>query len=166
MLESISNKLQAPLGDLEERLDSFIHESDQLRKQVAALERENLRREAQELLSRVQDVEGTKVLAAQTSAGSADAMREMGDWLKAKLSSGVIVLAAVHNDRPTIIAMVTPDLVPRGLHAGNIAKETASVVEGGGGGRPEIAQAGGRRADKLDEALRRVPEVVRKGVNS
>ncbi len=166
MLQSISSKLQTPLGDLEERLDSFIQESDQLRKRVAALERESLRREAQELLSRVQGVEGMKVLAAQTSAGSADAMREMGDWLKSKLSSGVIVLAAVHNDRPTIIAMVTPDLVLRGLHAGNIAKETASVVEGGGGGRPEIAQAGGRRADKLDEALRRVPEVVRKGVNS
>ena len=166
MLESISNKLQTPLGDLEERLDSFIQESDQLRKRVAALERESLRREAQELLSRVQDVEGMKVLAAQTSAGSADAMREMGDWLKAKLSSGVIVLAAVHNDRPTFIAMVTPDLVLRGLDAGNIAKETASVVDGGGGGRPEIAQAGGRRADKLDEALQRVPEVVRKGVNS
>ena len=166
MLESISNKLQTPLGDLEERLDSFIRESDLLRKRVAALERESLRREAQELLSRVQDVEGVKVLAAQTSAGSADAMREMGDWLKAKLSSGVIVVAAVHNDRPTIIAMVTPDLVLRGLHAGNIAKETASVVGGGGGGRPEIAQAGGRRADKLDEALRRVTEVVRKGVRS
>ncbi|MCE2462974.1 MAG: alanine--tRNA ligase [Dehalococcoidia bacterium] len=166
MLESISNKLQTPLGDLEERLDSFIRESDQLRKRVAALERESLRREAQELLSRVQDVEGMKVLAVQTSAGSADAMREMGDWLKARLSSGVIVLAAVHNDRPTIIAMVTPDLVLRGLHAGNIAKETASVVEGGGGGRPEIAQAGGRRADKLGEALQRVSEVVRKGVGS
>ena len=166
MLESISSKLQTPLGDLEERLDSFIRESDQLRRQVAALERESLRREAQELLSRVQDVEGMKVLAAQTSASSADAMRDMGDWLKSKLSSGVIVLAAVHNDRPTIIAMVTPDLVDRGLHAGNIAKETASVVEGGGGGRPEIAQAGGRRADKLDEALRRVPEVVRKGVGA
>ena len=164
LLESISHKLQTPLGDLEERLDSFIRESDQLRKQVAALERENLRREAQQLLTRVQQVDGMKVLAARTSASSADAMREMGDWLKTKLSSGIIVLAAVHNDRPTIIAMVTPDLVSKGLHAGNIARETASVVEGSGGGRPEIAQAGGRRADKLDEALRRVPEVVGKGL--
>ena len=165
LLESISQKLQVPLGDLEGRLDSYIQESDRLRKQVAALERENLRREAQELLTRVQQVDGMKVLAAKTSASSADAMREMGDWLKAKLSSGIIVLAAVHNGRPTIIAMVTPDLVLKGLHAGNIARETASVVEGGGGGRPEIAQAGGRRADKLDEALRQVPEVVRKGLS-
>jgi alanyl-tRNA synthetase len=165
LLDSLSQKLQTPLADLEARLDGFIQDGDRLRKRVEALERDNLRREARDLLGRVQDVDGVQVLAARTSATSADAMREMGDWLKAKLSSGIIVLAAVHNGRPTIIAMVTPDLVLKGLHAGNIARETASVVEGGGGGRPEIAQAGGRRADKLDEALRQVPEVVRKGLS-
>ena len=161
LLESLSNKLQTPLVDLEMRLDSFIEDVDRLRKQVAALERDNLRREAQELLPRVQDVDGMKVLAAKTSASSAEAMREMGDWLKTRLSSAVIVLAAVQENRPTIVAMVTPDLIARGLHAGNIARETARVMGGGGGGRPDMAQAGGRRADKLDEALGRVPEVVR-----
>ena len=164
LLESISQKLQTPLVDLESRLDSYMQDVDLLRKQVAALERENLRREAHELLSRVQDVDGMKVLAARTSASSAEAMREMGDWLKARLSSAVIVLAAVQNNRPAIVAMVTPDLVAKGLHAGNIARETALVMEGGGGGRPEMAQAGGRRADKLDEALGRVAEVVRRSL--
>ena len=162
LLESISHKLQTPVADLEMRLTSFMDEMDRLRKQVDALERERLRREAQELLSRVQTVDGTKVLAAKTSASSVEAMREMGDWLKARLSSAVIVLAAVQDNRPTLIAMVTPDLVDKGHHAGNIARETARVMDGGGGGRPEMAQAGGTRADKLDEALRRVPEVVRK----
>ena len=143
-------------------MDSFIQEVDHLRKQVAALERENLRREAQDLLARVMEVDGMKVLAAKTSASSAEAMREMGDWLKARLSSAVIVLGAVKDNQPTIVTMITPDLVARGLHAGNIAKEAARVMEGGGGGRPEMGQAGGKRADKLEEALRRVPEVVRK----
>ena len=164
LLESISHKLETPLVDLEARLDAFIQDGDRLRKQVAALEREKLRREAQELVGRVQDVDGVKVLATRTSASSADAMREMGDWLKEKLSSAVIVLAAVHDNRPTIVAMVTPDLVARGVHAGDIARETAQVMEGGGGGRPEMAQAGGKRADKLDEALGRVPEMVRKSL--
>ena len=106
---------------------------------------------------------GIKVLAARTTAASSDAMLEMGDWLKERMSSAVIVLGAVQNGRPNIVSMVTSDLIPRGLHAGNIAKETAQVMDGGGGGRPEMAQAGGKRADKLDEALARVAEVVRKG---
>ena len=162
LLENLSKKLQTPLVDLETRLDSFIDDVDRLRKRVSTLERESLRREAQGLLVGVQDVDGMKVLAARTSAGSVEAMREMGDWLKERLASSVIVLGAVQNDRPTVVAMVSPDLVARGLHAGNIAGETARVMEGGGGGRPEMAQAGGKRADKLDEALGRVAEVVRK----
>ena len=165
LLESISQKLQTPLVDLEARLDAFVQDADRLRKQVEGLEREKLRKEAQELLLTVQDVDGVKVLTARTSASSADAMREMGDWIKEKLSSAVVVLAAVHDNRPNIVAMVTPDLVARGLHAGNIVKETAKVMEGGGGGRPEMAQAGGKRADKLGEALRMVPELVRKGLD-
>ena len=162
LLESLSNKLQTPLVDLEARLDSFMEDADQLRKRLAVLERDNLRREAQDILGRVQDVDGMKVLAVKTSATSPEAMRDMGDWLRERLASAVIVLAAVQDGRPIIVSMVTPDLVAKGLHAGEIAKETARVVDGDGGGRPEIGQAGGKRADKLDEALRRVPEVVRK----
>ena len=166
LLESMSRKLQTPLGDLDARLDSFIIDFDALRKRAEALERENLRRESQDLLGRVQDVEGIKVLAARTSAASADAMLEMGDWLKERMASGVIVLAAVQDGRPNVVAMVTSDLVAKGLHAGTIAKETAQVMDGGGGGRPEMAQAGGKRADKLDEALSRVTELVRKGARA
>ena len=88
-------------------------------------------------------------------------MREMGEFLKAKLSSLVIVLGAVVDGNPLLISMVTPDLVARGLHAGNIVRDTAKVVGGGGGGRPEMAQAGGRQANKLDEALRGVVGLVR-----
>lgn len=162
LLESISRKLETPMADLEMRLDGFIQDVDRLRKQLTAVERESLRREAQELLSRTQDVDGTRVLAARTSASSVEAMREMGDWLKAKLDSAVIVLAAVQEGRPILVTMVTPDLVAKGVHAGNIARETARVMKGSGGGRPELAQAGGKRADKLEEALRGVPDTVRK----
>ena len=162
LLESLSRKLETPLADLEMRMDSFIQDADHLRKQLAAMERESLRKEAGEILPTVQDVDGTKVLAARTSASGPEAMREMGDWLKDRLSSAVIVLASVRDNRPTIVAMVTPDLVARGINAGNIARETARIMDGGGGGGPEMAQAGGKRADKLDEALGGVPELVRK----
>ena len=164
-LNAISQKLQTPVSGLEARLDSFLQESEYLKRRLAASERTALRAEAEGLLDRVTDVDGVKVIAGRTSAGSAEAMREMGDFLKAKLSSAVVVLSAVIDGSPSLVAMVTPDLVDRGVHAGNLARDTAKVMGGGGGGRPEMAQAGGRQVEKLDEALRGVPERVRSSLS-
>jgi alanyl-tRNA synthetase len=164
-LEALSQRLQTPVADLEERLDSFISDTEDLRRRLAALERSTLRSEAEEILGRVVDVDGVKVVAARTSAPGPEAMREMGDFLKAKLSSVVVMLGSVVDGSPILIAMVTPDLVDKGLHAGNLARDTAKVVGGGGGGRPDMAQAGGRDAGKLDEALSGVPELVRQSLS-
>ena len=164
-LSAISQKLQTPVSGLEARLDSFLQESEELKRRLAASERTALRAEAEGLLDRVVDVDGVKVIAGRTSAGSAEAMREMGDFLKAKLSSAVVVLSAVIDGSPSLVAMVTPDLVDRGVHAGNLSRDTAKVMGGGGGGRPEMAQAGGRQVEKLDEALRGVPERVRSSLS-
>jgi alanyl-tRNA synthetase len=164
-LENLSRKLQTPVTDLETRLDSFLRDTEDLKRRLAALERSALRSEAEDLLTRVLDVDGVKVVAGRTSATSPDAMREMGDFLKARLSSVVLVLSAVIDGNPLLVGMVTPDLVERGVHAGNVVRDTAKVMGGGGGGRPEMAQAGGRNVEKLDEALRGVPEVVRQSLS-
>jgi alanyl-tRNA synthetase len=164
LLYNIAKRLETPVADVEGRLQSFLDEMASLRKRVSELERQSLRSEAQELLGKVQQVDGINVLAARTSANSVEALREMGDWLKAKLSSAVLVLAISQNGSPLLVSMVTPDLVKRGLHAGNIVRETAKVVGGGGGGRPDTAQAGGKRMDKLKEALDGVAELVRREV--
>jgi alanyl-tRNA synthetase len=164
-LETLSQKLQTPVADLEARLDTFMQENDDLRKQLEGFQKTSLRGEAEELLGQVQDVDGVKVVAGRTSAGSADGMREMGDFLKDKLGSVVVALAAVVEGSPILITMVTPDLVERGLHAGNIARDTAKVMGGGGGGRPEMAQAGGKQPEKVDEALSGVPALVRQGLS-
>ena len=162
-LESLARMLQTPVGDLESRLDSYIQDTEELRRRVASLERNSLRAEAEALLSQVQDIDGVKLVAGRTSANSAEAMREMGDFLKAKLSSVTVALGAIVNGNPLLVTMVTPDLVEKGLHAGNIARDAARVMGGGGGGQPEMAQAGGRQADKLDDALRRVAELIVQG---
>jgi alanyl-tRNA synthetase len=164
-LEALSQKLQTSVVDLESRLDSFMQENNDLRKQLEGFQKTSLRGEAEELLGQVQDVDGVKVVAGRTSAGSADGMREMGDFLKDKLGSVVLVLVAVVDGNPILITMVTPDLVERGLHAGNIARDTAKVMGGGGGGRPEMAQAGGKQPEKVDEALNGVPALVRQGIS-
>ena len=142
-----------------------MQENDDLRKQLEGFQKTSLRDEAEELLKQVQDVDGAKVVAGRTSAASADGMREMGDFLKDKLGSVVVALAAVVEGSPILITMVTPDLVERGLHAGNLARDTAKVMGGGGGGRPEMAQAGGKQPEKVDEALSRVPALVRQGLS-
>jgi len=164
-LDALSQKLSTPVADLEARLDSFISDTEDLKRRLAALERSTLRSEAEDILGRVVDVDGIKVVAARTSAPSPEAMREMGDFLKSKLSSVVVMLGSVVEGSPILIAMVTPDLVDKGLHAGNLARDTAKVVGGGGGGRPDMAQAGGRDASNLDAALSGVPELVRQSLS-
>ena len=108
----------------------------------------------------MQEVKGVKLLAAHVDASSNDALREMTDWLRDRMGSGIVVLGAVLNDRPAIVAAVTPDLVGKGFHAGNIVKKVAALVGGSGGGRPELAQAGGKDASKLDEAMKAVAGLV------
>ena len=166
LLQRISGRFETPVADLEDRLEGFISDMRALRRQVAQLERKNLRMEAQGLLGQVREAKGVKVLAARTSAGSVEALRDMGDWLKAKLGSGVLVLAMTQNGRPMLVSMVTPDLVKRGLNAGNIVRETAHKLGGGGGGRPESAQAGGKRLDMLPQALAGVVDLVEREVKS
>ena len=161
-LDRLAQQLQTPVVDLESRLESFMEDADQVRRRLATLERESLRREAQGLLESVADVDGVKVLAGRTSAASADAMREMGDFLKTRLESSVLVLGGIVEDRPTLVAMISDDLVSQGLNAGNIVKEAAQVMGGGGGGRPNLAQAGGRHADRLDASLQSVADIVRR----
>ena len=164
-LQAISQKLQAPVHELEARLEAYMADTDVLRHRLAEAERIGLRSEAETLLERVQDVDGVKLVANTTSAHNVEAIREMGDFLKQKLGSAVIALGAVVNDAPVIITMITPDLVERGLHAGNIARDAAKVMGGGGGGRPDMAQAGGRQADRLGAALDGVARLVREGLN-
>ena len=160
-LESLARKLQTPVVDLESRLDSFIQETDELRRRLAALERGNLRVEAETLLSQAQDINGVTLIAGRTSANGAEGMREMGDFLKQRQPSAVIALGAVVNGNPLLVTMVTKDLTGQGLHAGNIAREAAKLMGGGGGGQAEMAQAGGRDASNLDNALNRVADLVR-----
>ncbi len=129
---------------------------------IARLRREAARRDFESLLSQVLDVNGVPVLATQVEAADMETLREMTDWFRDRLSSGVIVLGAVMNDKPGFVAAVTPDLVERGLHAGKLVKAAAQIAGGGGGGRPAMAQAGGRDASKLKEALGIVPDLIGK----
>ena len=164
-LERLAHRLQTPVVDLETRLDAFMEETGELRRRLADLERSSLRAEAEALLQRVVEIEGVKVVVGRTSAGTPDGMREMGDFLRDKLGSVAVVLGTVGDGGPVLVAMVTPDLVERGVNAATIAQDTAKIMGGGGGGRPDMAQAGGRQPEKLDEALNGVVGLVQRSLN-
>ncbi len=165
--ERVAQTLQASPAEVEERVQTLMAELDNLQREQEAMERRLSLQAAEGLLTQAQDVDGVTVLSAHAAAASADSLREVGDYLRDKLGSGVVVLGAVVNDRPMLVAMVTRDLIDsRGLNASDIARGAARVVGGGGGGRPDVAQAGGRDASKLDEALAQVPGLVREAAAS
>ena len=161
LVEGVARELQTSSADVEDRLQRLLDENAALRRERDRLRRRISLQSAESLLDSSVTVEGVPVLAVKVDVETVEALREMGDWLRDKMGSGVVVLGAVVNERPSFIAMVTQDLLPTGLDASNIVKTAAKEVQGGGGGRPDVAQAGGRRADKLDDALALVPTLVK-----
>ena len=157
---AVASLLNTSVAGVEERVKGLLEELDAARRANEVLERRASAQSAHGLLDLKQDVDGVTVLASSVEASNVDAMRDMGDWLRDKLGSGVVVLGAVIGGRPVLVAMVTPDLVSRGHSASDIVKGAAKAIGGGGGGRPDVAQAGGRRADGLEEALGLVHRLV------
>jgi alanyl-tRNA synthetase len=161
-LEDASRKIGGGRGDLIARIDALIAERDGLQKRVERMERSLASAPAgDQIAGTAIDVDGVKVLASQVDLPSVDALRYRADALRKTMPSGVAVLGTVIDGRPQFVAIVSPDVIPKGPKAGEILKRVAAVAGGGGGGRPEMAQGGGKDASKIKEALAIVPEAVR-----
>ncbi|MCK6577096.1 MAG: alanine--tRNA ligase [Anaerolineae bacterium] len=152
-LNQISAQLSAQPEQISARLSALQDELSGARKQIAALQRELTRQHFQALLGSIETINGKQVLIAQISDVPLDMLREMSDWFRGAVRSGVMVLGSIIDGKPQLFVTVTDDLTKQGVHAGNLVKQIAAVVEGGGGGRPNMAQAGGRNAGKLPDAL-------------
>ncbi len=152
-LEKVARLVQSSPDEVEGKVAALLADLGREQKRALSLELELSKRIAESLVSKVETVEGIPVLAARVSASSMGMLRQIGDLLKERLGSAVIVLGAVWGDKPNFVAMVTPDLVARGLNAGQIVKQVAWVTGGGGGGRPGLGQAGGKDKEKLEEAI-------------
>ncbi len=146
--------------ELDRKVQDTLDQLQAAQKELTRIRREVARRDFETLMDSVQTISGVPVVAAQVSVADVDAMREITDWYRARVHSGVIVLGAAIDGRPQIVAAVTEDLTGRGLHAGKLAGAVAKVVGGGGGGKPTLAQAGGRDSKRLAEALVLVPRLV------
>jgi len=159
-LRTTAAYLDCPMDEVDRKVLTLLDEVRSSQKESARLRREIARRDFESLLSFTKEVKGVKVLAAQVEADTMETLREMSDWFRDRLGSGVIVLGAAMDGRPGFVAAVTPDLVERGLHAGQLVKAVAQVVGGGGGGKPTLAQAGGKDVGKVGEALQIVPDLI------
>jgi len=146
--------------ELDRKVQDTLEQLQTAQKELARTRRQMAQHDFEALMNTVQTVSDVPVLAAQVSVADVDAMREMTDWYRARVHSGVVVLGATIEGRPQIVAAVTEDLTQRGLHAGKLAGSVAKVVGGGGGGKPTLAQAGGRDPKRLAEALALVPGLV------
>ena len=159
-LEAVAGQLRSTALDAPARVVALQAELDDARKRLAQIERQASAGSAAGLAEQAQQVAGVSVVAGRIDVASADALREAGDEVQRHLGSGVVVLGAVAEERPVFVAMVSDDLIEGGLHAGNLIRDIAKLAGGGGGGKPHMAQAGGKDADKLDEALSAVPAIV------
>ncbi|HFQ80439.1 MAG TPA: alanine--tRNA ligase [Desulfobacterales bacterium] len=145
--------------ELPERVKNLLNHEKALEKEVAALTAQLSLSNIDNLLESGRDIKGIRVTAAQVPLDSAKTLREIGDRMRDKMGSGVLVLGGELKGKVALLTIVSKDLIPR-LRAGEIVKETAALVGGGGGGRPDMAQAGGTMVDKLPEALERVYDIV------
>lgn len=163
-LEQTAAFLGVPPDEVYRRTMGLVAQLQDSDRQLKDLQRKLARARFEALLNQVDVVEGIKVVALKVDAPDVALLREMSDWFRDRLGSAVVVLATVLSGKPTIIATVTQDLTGRGLHAGKLVKEVAGVVGGGGGGKPTMAQAGGKDPARLDEALAKVKTLVAQAI--
>ena len=161
---ALASLLQTGPSQVQNKVQALINELDLLKRSNETLERQIAVHTVEQLLDSAVEIKGVRVLAQRIEVSSVDSMRNIGDLIRDKIVQGVIVLGTLIEERPMLIAMVTPDLINRGLSAVSIVKEAAKTIQGGGGGRDEIAQAGGRRADKLNDALAKIPDLVSESI--
>lgn len=160
LLRDAASLLKSNIADVPKRIEGLFAQLKELSRENESLKSKLSDIEAGALTDQVKTVNGVNVLAAEVSAGDMESLRNIVDQMKQKLASAVIVLGAAAEDKVNLVAAVSQDLVGQGYHAGKLIKEVASVCGGSGGGRPDMAQAGGKDASKLKEALGMVEKLV------
>ena len=161
LLKEAAAKLKTNVKDVPARIDALMAEMKQLHRENESLATKLGNIEAGNLVSKVKEINGVTVLVAKVQGTDMNNLRNMADELKQKLGSGIVVLGSSVDDKVNLIAGVTKDLMDKGFHAGKLIKEVATRCGGGGGGRPDMAQAGGKDPAKLDSALAYVEEWVK-----
>jgi len=155
--DALAREYNVPVAELPERLRA-VHERAQASAHQAAAA---ALPDPAELIERAEQRDGSLLIVDRVDAADAESLRAFGDELRRRAKSAAVVLGAVFDEKPSVLIMLTPDQVQAGLHAGKLAKELGKRMGAGGGGRPDVATAGGRDAAALDDALAQARELIR-----
>ena len=174
LVDKLAAKLRVSPGQIEQRADSLLVELEDARRRATQLEEQLLRTSVDGSSNSSDNLDfqishGDTTIPVQIRripASNIDAMRRTGDHMRDRIRSGIIVLGSVIDGRPAIVVMITPDIAGGTFHAGNMAKAISVSIDGGGGGRPESAQAGARDPERLDEALRNAQKIINSQVTA
>jgi alanyl-tRNA synthetase len=153
LVDDLTNRFRCRPEDLPTRIDALQDEIKKLQKQLQKGAATDLAGAADKLLASATQVNGSHVIVGEMPAGPDDQLRNQIDRIKQKAGSAVVLVGWVNEDKVGLLAAATDDLVKKGVHAGKLVGEVAKLVGGGGGGRPNMAQAGGKEPAKLGEAL-------------
>ena len=146
---------------LKEKIEHMLAEMKTLQSEIDSLKSKAAKDALGDVMDQVKEVEGVKLLAAAVEDVDMNGLRELGDQLKEKMGQGVIVIASSANGKVNLVAMATEEAMTKGAHAGNLIKGIAALVGGGGGGRPNMAQAGGKNPAGIPDAIAKVEEVLK-----
>jgi alanyl-tRNA synthetase len=158
-LKEIGELLRGSADDAVDKVKRLLERHKELEKELDKLRGQFEKDRIPDLLAKKQSLNGASVLISQIDGVDGKQLRDIADQVKEKLGSSVVVLASTGDGNVNLVASVSKDLIKK-FHAGNIIKELAAMVGGGGGGRPDFAQAGGKQPDKLAAALKRAEEIV------
>ena len=159
-LKNAAQLLKATPENLADKITHMIAENKSLHSEVEGLKNKMAQEAAGDVMDHVTEVKGVKLLAAQLDGIDMNGLRDLGDQFKAKLGEGVVVLASGNDGKVSLMATVTDGAMKQGAHAGNLVKAIAGCVGGGGGGRPNMAQAGGKNPAGIPDALAKAAEVL------
>lgn len=160
LLGEIASSLRVSPSDAPEAVARLAENLKAAEKEISELRQKTAASQADGLASSAEEINGIKLIAARVDVGDVDVMSALADSLAQKLGSGIVVLGGPTNGKVMLVCKVTKDLVERKFSAGNLIREIAKVTGGGGGGRPDFAQAGGKDPDKLGEALAKAKDLV------
>lgn len=162
ILKDISEIIKCSEKDIINKLNQINSELKDKDKEISQLKSKLASGSEDDILNNVKEIKSIKVATAVLKDIDSDSLRNLGDKIKDKIGSGLVVLGSKDVDKVQFLAMATKDVVAKGIHCGNIIKEIAKIAGGGGGGRPDMAQAGGKLPEKLDDAISEVKNIVEK----
>lgn len=166
LLRELSQRLQSTPGQLAHDVEALLAELRRVEKERDELKRELAAGRGDALVAEAETVAGIPVVCSEVDGVQADDLLSLGDRLRDRLGEAVIVLGTTVGEKAAFVAMVTPELVKQGLHAGHIVREAAIVADGGGGGQPHMARAGGKSPAKLRAALERARDFIREQIEA